>query len=142
MVDVSELVKPLQVDLEALAGEWLVRKVGRRRLSASTKANLKGSVKRFFEGVWAVDRVPDGPIPARHLNRELVERVTVWLTARYAEGTVYLTLHPVLREFWPWASDRGVPGLELAPRDTGSLMPRHAMYAPPNVVPPWLSWTR
>ena len=40
--EVPEMVKPLQVDLEALAGEWLLRKVGRRRLSASTKANLKG----------------------------------------------------------------------------------------------------
>lgn len=132
---VPEPVKPRQVDLEALAGEWLVRKVGRRRLSASTKANLKGSVKRFFEGVRVVEGLVDGPIPGRHLNRDVVERVTVWLAARYAEGTVYQTLHPVLREFWPWASDRGVPGLELAPRDTGSLMPRNAVYAPPNVLP-------
>ena len=88
VVDVSERVKPLKVDLEAPAGEWLVRKVGRRRLSASTKANLKGSVKRFFEEVRAVDGVSDGPIPARHLNRDVVERVTMWLAARYAEGTV------------------------------------------------------
>ena len=85
---VPEPVKPRQVDLEALAGEWLVRKVGRRRLSASTKANLKGSVKRFFEGVRVVEGLVDGPIPGRHLNRDVVERVTVWLAARYAEGTV------------------------------------------------------
>lgn len=59
----------------------------------------------------------------------------VWLAGRYAEGTVYQTLHPVLREFWPWASDRGVAGLEPAPRDTKSLMPSNAVYAPPNVLP-------
>ncbi len=127
--------RPLEVDLEAIAGEWVSRKVGRRRLATSTKQNLKGAMQRFFEGLRAVEVLPDGPIPARHLNRDSVERVTVWLAERYAEGTVYQTLHPVLREFWPWASDHGVAGLEPAPRDTRSLMPRNAVYAPPNVLP-------
>ena len=126
----------MDVDIEAVAGEWVTRKVGRLRLAESTKANLKGSVQRFFEGVRAVAKLPeDGPIPARHLNRDVVEQVTVWLAQRYAEGTVYQTLHPVLREFWPWASDHGVAGLEPATRDTKSLMPNNAVYAPPNVLP-------
>ena len=130
------LARPMDVDIEAVAGEWVTRKVGRLRLAESTKANLKGSVQRFFEGVRAVAKLPeDGPIPARHLNRDVVEQVTVWLAQRYAEGTVYQTLHPVLREFWPWASDHGVAGLEPATRDTKSLMPNNAVYAPPNVLP-------
>jgi integrase len=130
------LARPLEADLEALASEWITRKVGRLRLAASTKTNLKGSVQRFFEGVRAVAQLPDdGPVPARYLNRDVVEQVSVWLAGRYAEGTVYQTLHPVVREFWPWASDRGVAGLEAAPRDTKSLMPNNAVYAPPNVLP-------
>jgi len=64
-----------------------------------------------------------------------VEQVAVWLADRYAEGTVYQTVHPVLKEFWPWATDHGVAGLEPAPRDTRSLMPRNAVYTPPNVLP-------
>lgn len=135
--EVSSPVKarPLDVDIEAVAGEWVARKVGRLRLAESTKANLKGSMQRFFEGLRAVAGLPEGPIPARSLNRDTVEQVTVWLAQRYAEGTVYQTLHPVLREFWPWASDHGVAGLEPAPRDAKSLMPRNAVYAPPNVLP-------
>jgi site-specific recombinase XerD len=136
--EVSSPVKarPLDVDIEAIAGEWVARKVGRLRLAESTKANLKGSVQRFFEGVRAVAELPeDGPIPARHLTRDTVEQVTVWLAERYAEGTVYQTLYPVLKEFWPWASDHGVAGLEPAPRDVKSLMPKNAVYAPPNVLP-------
>lgn len=129
------LARPMDVDIEAIAGEWVTRKVGRLRLAEFTKTNLKGSVQRFFEGVRAVVGLPDGPIPARHLNRDVVEQVTVWLAERYAEGTVYQTLHPVLREFWPWATDHGVAGLEPAPRDTKSLMPNNAVYAPPNVLP-------
>lgn len=133
--DSPVLARPMDVDLETVAGEWLTRKVGRLRLAQSTKVNLKGSVQRFFEGVRAVVGLPDGPLPARHLNRDVVEQVTVWLAERYAEGTVYQTLHPVLREFWPWATDHGVAGLEPAPRDTKSLMPNNAVYAPPNVLP-------
>lgn len=130
------LARPMDVDIEAIAGEWVTRKVGRLRLAESTKANLKGSVQRFFEGVRAIVGLDDdGPIPARHLNRDVVEQVTVWLAQRYAEGTVYQTLHPMLREFWPWATDHGVAGLEPAPRDTRSLMPSNAVYAPPNVLP-------
>ena len=133
--DDEVLARPRFVDLEALSAEWLVRKVGRRRLAASTKANFKGSLKRFFEGVRAVTGMEAGPLPPTVLTRDVVEQVTVWLGERYAEGTVYQTLHPVLREFWPWASDRDVVGLEPAPRDTKSLMPRNAVYAPPNVLP-------
>lgn len=135
--EVSSPVKarPLDVDIEAIAGDWVARKVGRLRLAESTKQNLKGSMLRFFEGLRAVVGLPEGPISARHLTRDTVEQVTVWLAGRYAEGTVYQTLHPVLREFWPWASDHGVAGLEPAPRDTRSLMPRNAVYAPPNVLP-------
>jgi integrase len=131
----AALARPMDVDLEAIAGEWVTRKVGRLRLASTTKSNLKGSVQRFFQGVRAVVGLPDGPIPARHMNRDVVERVTVWLAKRYSEGTVYQTLVPVLREFWPWATDYGVPGLEPSPRDTKSLMPNNAVYAPPNVLP-------
>lgn len=134
-VSSPEKARPLDVDIEAIAGDWVARRVGRLRLAESTKQNLKGSMLRFFEGLRAVVGLPEGPIPARHLTRDAVEYVTVWLARRYAEGTVYQTLHPVLREFWPWASDHGVAGLEPAPRDTCSLMPRNTVYAPLNVLP-------
>jgi hypothetical protein len=128
-------VRAIQADVEAMAAEWLVRKVGRKRLARSTKQNLKGALRRFFAGVRAVEGVPDGPLLVRHLNRDVVERVVGWLAERYAPGTVYQTVHPVVCEMWPWATDHGVAGLSPAPRDTGSLLPRNAVYAPPNVLP-------
>jgi len=128
-------VRAIQPDIEAVAAEWLVRKVGRKQLAKSTKQNLKGALRRFFEGARAVEGVPDGPLLAKHLNRDVVERVVGWLAERYAPGPVYQTVHPVVSEMWPWATDHGVAGLEPAPRDVRSLLPRNAVYAPPNVLP-------
>ena len=128
-------VRAIQPDIEAVAAQWLVRKVGRKQLAASTKQNLKGALRRFFEGVRAVEGVPDGPLLAKDLNRDVVERVVGRLAERYAPGTVYQTVHPVVSEMWPWATDHGVTGLEPAPRDVRSLLPRNAVYAPPNVLP-------
>lgn len=125
-----------RIDLEAMAVDWLIRKVSRRRLAKASKSSLKGALKRFFDTVREVEGLPeDGPVPPRCMNRDVVERVTVRLMDRYAPGTVYQTLAPVLRELWPWLSDQGLDGLRAAPRDVSGLLPRNEIYQPPPRLP-------
>lgn len=71
------------------------------------------------------------------MTRANVPRVVARLQENFAQGTVYQTCAAVLSDFWPWASDQDVPGLQPAPRDLKTIMPRNAVYRTPARIPTW-----
>jgi integrase len=71
------------------------------------------------------------------MNPDTVEQTVARLMEKHAQTTAYQTAHRAIEGFWVWATDRGIPDLQPAPRDLSELMPRAPAHAPPTDTATW-----
>jgi integrase len=135
----SELVvaaKPVDVNLERAGLAWLDWKSGLRAVSASTRRNLAGSMRRWFDTLrtargWSAETV----IPGNEMSQATLAEVGRHLRERYAEGTVYQTISAVV-DMWTWAASQDeYASLPRPPYNLQIVMPRPADYHAPDAVP-------
>ncbi len=128
--------KPLDVNLERAALAWLDWKTGLRAVSTSTRRNLAGAMRRWFNTLrrlrgWA----PEVVIPGNEMKQSTVAEVTKHLRERYAEGTVYQTVAAVI-DMWTWAASQDeYAALPRPPYNLQLVMPPAVAYHAPDAVP-------
>ncbi len=134
----EEPTRPMPRDLEGLAVEWIRQRTAMKAWSPNTRTNQKASCKRFFSALREAEGLSNlESIPVESMTRQVVPKVVGVLQAQFAQGTVYQTCSALIADFWVWASDQGVEGLQPAPRDIKSMMPKNAIYRPPSRLPTW-----
>lgn len=125
-------------NLEAKSVDWLVAKRA-RGLEHSTIGTATSAITCFFSAIRAVRKiaVQDG-IPGTVLNRKLfTELLNHWRDAEMSETRRY-DVTRYAADFWRWLSDLDEAdrvGIELAPRDLKSVLPRKPTRGDPPPAP-------
>lgn len=125
-------------NLEAKSVEWLVAKRG-RGLEESTIGTATSAITGFFAGVRAVRKIgAEEGIPGTVLNRKLfTDLMNHWREGGMSDSRIY-DIGRYTTDFWRWLSDLDEGervGVEAAPRDLKSVLPRKPAAADPPPAP-------
>ena len=128
--------KPFNVNLEAVARNWIGWKVGVKGVEPNTRTNLANAMKRFFTTLRALNdlhakQVVPGSLMTTPQYTAVVGR---WRERKYGDATIYGSAIAVL-DMWTWAADQ--PGNEALPRppyNIASLRPLPPNYQSPEDV--------
>ncbi|MFZ5479212.1 MAG: hypothetical protein ACOZNI_20780 [Myxococcota bacterium] len=125
-------------NLEAKSVDWLVAKRA-RGLEDSTIGTATSAITGFFAGVRTVRKIaPDAAIPGTVLSRKLfTDLLNHWRDTEMSEGRRY-DITRYAADFWGWLSDEDEAdrvGVEPAPRDLKSILPRKPTRGDPPPAP-------
>lgn len=117
-------------DLEAAGRAWLRQKAAR--------GCSDGTIKRYGTslGQWFkfLHQRAGGTVPVTVLTRDLfADAILAWRADKLSDSTIYNNAR-VAVELWDWAFDdpAAFPGVPTPPRDKKALLPKAAVYAPPE----------